>query len=167
MNSRFLEVSSVESVDKRGSYYSFDLTEWLGQHGFIPIEEWSTWWFAERNPPHDDGMYTFSNECISASTHPNMNTLGDYGNCAEVAGIGLCYGWDPMDYIHFAQSNEYGDLVTTINCKECGCIDSPIHVTDGAQKRDDFDYGDIQRSSHPQTLAYRRFREFVNPYRRF
>ena len=99
---------------------------------------------------------------------------GDAGNCADVASMGLCYDWDPMDYIYFAQPNESGELVTTINCIECGCDGTPIHVTEGQiatdeNSRAEFDFGEMQRTttnSHPQGLAYRRFREFVNPYRR-
>ena len=81
--------------------------------------------------------------------------------------MGLCYDWDPMDYIYFAQRNPSGELVTTINCIECGCNETPILVTEGQNARNsrtEFDFGDT--NSHPQGLAYRRFREFVNPYRR-
>ena len=103
-----------------------------------------------------------------------LHFIGDAGNCADVASMGLCYDWDPMDYIYFAQPNESGELVTTINCIECGCDGTPIHVTEGQiatdeNSREEFDFGEMQRTttnSHPQGLAYRRFREFVNPYRR-
>ena len=68
---------------ERGNYYSFNLTEWLSDHGNIPAEEWRTWWFAERNPPNAEGLYDFSTECISAETHPEFDKLGNglYNKC--------------------------------------------------------------------------------------
>ena len=62
---------------ERGSY-SFNLTEWLSDHGNIPIwqNEWQTWWFAQRNPPNSEGLYDFSTKCISAETHPEFDALG-------------------------------------------------------------------------------------------
>ena len=62
---------------ERGNFYSFNLTEWLSDHGNIPAEEWKTWWFAERNPPNGEGLYDFSTECISTETHPEFDKLGN------------------------------------------------------------------------------------------
>ena len=62
---------------ERGNYYSFNLTDWLSDHGNIPAEEWRTWWFAERNPPNAEGLYDFSTECISANSHPEFDQLGN------------------------------------------------------------------------------------------
>ena len=65
-----------EKEYERAGYYSFNLTDWLSDHGNIPAEEWETWWFAERNPPNDNGLYNFSTQCISAETHPEFDALG-------------------------------------------------------------------------------------------
>ena len=65
-----------EKEYERASYYSFNLTDWLSDHGNIPAEEWETWWFAERNPPNDNGLYNFATQCISAETHPEFDALG-------------------------------------------------------------------------------------------
>ena len=103
------------------------MTEYFLTYGIWDYEYAPDWtpedfsnnvWFLENNPPNNGGAtWTVSNQCF----HDEAVVILEFDiPCGQMSDF-QCYGLYPEDYLFFATTNDYGDLITPLNCFQCGC----------------------------------------------
>jgi len=98
-------------------YYGVDSSEFTfadWESVFWYLDSWS-----EFNPPNDDNTWTVSNHCISGDALA-INPILFHLECQQVNEWD-CFAIEPEARIYYASKNDHADLMSTLNCVECGC----------------------------------------------